>query len=64
MMKKKQLKYDNLESQLKQTLEQNKKLKQNLNEIPCTCDEVYTSRGLVSPYCPRCQYVDEELLKE
>jgi hypothetical protein len=38
------------------------KLKEMIRIIPCTCDEAYRSRGLTAPDCPRCNYVDEDLI--
>lgn len=28
-----------------------------LNHIPCTCEEIYKSRDMTAPDCPRCNYL-------
>jgi len=33
-----------------------------IDEIPCNCDGMYISRQLSSPDCPRCNYIDEEIV--
>ena len=40
-----------------------KKLFAALDAIPCTCLDAYKLRGLSAPDCPRCQWVDEDLLE-
>jgi hypothetical protein len=42
--------------------EQNKQLLDMINVIPCTCDDAYKDRGLIAPDCPRCNYIDEDLI--
>jgi hypothetical protein len=42
--------------------DKNKQLLEMINAIPCTCDEAYKSRHLIAPDCPRCNYVDEDLI--
>jgi hypothetical protein len=42
--------------------EQNKQLLDMIDAIPCTCDKIYKDRGLVAPDCPRCNYIDEDLI--
>lgn len=33
-----------------------------IDEIPCNCNEMYTLRKLSSPDCPRCNYIDEDIV--
>jgi len=40
------------------------KLISMLDDIPCTCDNAYKERELTDPNCPRCEWVDEQIIKE
>ena len=35
-----------------------------IDDIPCTCDIAYKSRGLSAPDCPRCNYVDKDIVEK
>lgn len=32
--------------------------------IPCICEECYTSRKLTQPDCPRCNYIDMDIVNK
>jgi hypothetical protein len=54
-----------LEEQLKIAQEKIKQYEEMIDAIPCTCDIAYTSRKLVAPDCPRCNYIydpEEEII--
>ncbi len=50
---------DELKSEqiLKDTLEM-------INGIPCHCNDGYKSRGLTDPDCPRCGWIDEDIVQK
>ena len=39
-------------------------LLQMIAEIPCTCDKIYTDRKLRAPDCPRCNWVEDDIVKK
>ena len=41
-----------------------KELLQMIAEIPCTCDKIYTDRKLRAPDCPRCNWVEDDIVKK
>ncbi len=41
-----------------------KELVEALEEIPCLCHEVYKARNLRDPECPKCNWIDEKLIKK
>lgn len=44
--------------------QQNKEMLDMIKLIPCTCDNIYKKRNLCAPDCPRCNYINEEVLKD
>lgn len=41
-----------------------KELLQMISEIPCTCDKMYTDRGLCAPDCPRCNWIEDNIVNK
>jgi hypothetical protein len=39
-------------------------LLQMIADIPCICDKIYKDRGLRAPDCPRCNWIEEDIVKK
>jgi hypothetical protein len=44
--------------------ELNNELLQALKNIPCNCNDGYRIRNMIDPFCPKCNYVDNELISK
>ena len=49
---------------IKELEQQNKQLLEMINDIPCSCSEMFKKRNLADPDCPRCNWIDEEGLSD
>lgn len=62
-----QLVFEDWTSERKQQLKINKDINDLLEMIriiPCQCHEGFKDRGLVDPDCPRCNWIDENMVNK
>ena len=53
-----------VEDYIKELEQQKKQLLILISRIPCTCSIEYSNRYLTSPYCPKCNWVDDNIIQE
>ena len=41
-----------------------RELVEMVEAIPCICEECYTSRKLIQPDCPKCNYIDMDVVNK
>ena len=41
-----------------------KELLEMITDIPCTCDKMFTDRGLCAPDCPRCNWIEDDIVNK
>lgn len=41
-----------------------RELVEMVEAIPCICDKMYTDRKLTQPDCPRCNYIDIDIVNK